>query len=561
MLIDASSDSEVGQARGVTRWRSSDTHLIGWRGNLFVEGRAAGEASIAWLQDRLRDGAGPEILQRLDGIYGLFILDRERRSWDIAVDNSGLYRLFYRDGRVATSLLELVRASGPSSPDTAAIVEFIMHGGNLGAHTPVKEIRKLRRDQVLRLTAGAGPGMELLKKPVAVPGIGADAPSPEEEDALVESYFASLASAIAARKISVDLTGGFDTRVIACLLDRRGLPFECALSGMPQSVEHRTAMRVAEAMGRPLHYQIHDIATLEADLPQVFLAGDGLTEIPRLHRDRQLCLARQARGIEIMLHGGGGGFFQDHYVVQDFPRYASPNANIARYYRLRLAPVPLPAGQLTPAAGETMQTVQKETIDRFEHCREATNNRTYERIAYEYRAPEFYGATFTNYINIGMDVEAPFLNHRLIGVAMRMSPWRRLLMGWHRRVISRHCPKLAGLRTADGYTASDRPGQILKELGVYATVQASRVGRKLGERHLGRSLFHKVGELEADAPGYRDGLRNSALLAAAVERLKAEGILASDLEPRALRNIHVGRVITMGTLLRYMDGTDIGDEA
>ena len=558
MLIDAFTDIEVSRTDRVTRWRLSDTHLIGWRGNPFVRGEAAGEASIAWLQARLRAGAGAELFQELDGIYGLFILDRCQRSWDIVVDNSGLYRLFYRDGRVGTSFLELIRAAGSSTPDDAALVEFVMHGGNFGAHTPVKEIRKLRRDQILRLTAEPAPRMALLDKPVAVPGIGPDAPSPDEEDALVERYFDAMAAAIAARAVSVDLTGGFDTRAIACLLDRRGLPFECALSGMPETVEHRTALRVAETMGRPFHYHIHDIGQLEADLPRVFLTGDGLTEIPRLHRDTQLCLARQARGIEIMLHGGGGGFFQDHYVVQDFPRYAAPKANVARYYRLRIAPIPLPAAQLTPAGARTLQAVRDAVIARFEQCREATNNRTYERIAYEYRAPEFYGATFTNYINMGMDVEAPFLNHRMIGVAMRMSPWRRLFMGWHRRIISRSCPKLAALRTADGYTASDRRGQILKELGGYALVQASRVGRKLGERYLGKSLFHQVGELEADAPGYRDRLRNSALFAAALERLKAQGLIEPGLQPQMVRNIHVGRMITMGTLLRYLDGADIG---
>lgn len=548
MFITAATDPESLMVDDITRWQSTATHLIGWRGNLFFPGKAAGEPSIGHLLERLEQGAGSEVFQDIDGIYGLFLFDRAAREWTIVCDNSGLYRIFYSSGGLSTSFLELLRESDddPIDIDDAAVVEFIMHGGNFGPQTPLQGITKLRRAEVLTLGTTPQSTCRITAKPLR----NSDE---SEDDAAVEHYFDHLVQAMAERQISVDLTGGFDTRLIACLLDQRHVPFECALSGVPNSEEHRRALQVAEVMGREFHFHVHDIARLESDLSGVFTAGDGLTEIPRLHRDRQLCLSRQQRGIEIMLHGGGGGFFQDHYFVQDFPRYGSRHANVARYYHLRIAPIPLPEDQLTPAAAALMHEVRDGLLAKFEQCREPTNNRTYERIAYEYRTPEFYGATFTNYINMGMDVEAPFLNTRMIALAMRLSPWRRVFMRWHREVISHNCPKLAALRTVDGYTASNRPARLLAELGTYAFVQASRVGRKLGERHLGRSLFHKVGELEADAPGYRERLRSSSMLAAAVERLKTQGILRNDLQPEQIRNVHVGRVITMGTLLRHVD--------
>jgi asparagine synthetase B (glutamine-hydrolysing) len=548
MFITAATAPESLMVDDITRWQSTATHLIGWRGNLFFPGKTAGEPSIVHLLERLGRGAGTEVFQDIDGIYGLFLFDRAAREWTVACDNSGLYRIFYSRGGLSTSFLELLREAGedPLAIDDAAVLEFLMHGGNFGPQTPLQGIRKLRRDEVLKLGTSPRSTCRIIAKPLRDD-------DGSEDDTAVERYFDHLAQAMTERRISVDLTGGFDTRLIACLLDQRHVPFECALSGVPDSEEHRRALQVAEVMGREFHFHVHDIAGLESDLPAVFAAGDGLTEIPRLHRDRQLCLSRQQRGIEIMLHGGGGGFFQDHYVVQDFPRYGSPHANVTRYYHLRIAPIPLPEDQLTPAAATLRHEVRDGLLAKFERCREPTNNQTYERIAYEYRTPEFYGATFTNYINIGMDVEAPFLNARLIALAMRLPPWRRVFMRWHREVISRNCPRLAALRTVDGYTASSRPTRLLAELGTYAVVQASRVGRKLGERYLGRSLFHKVGELEADAPGYRERLRGSAMLAAAVERLKTQGILRNDLQPDQLRNVHVGRVITMGTLLRHVD--------
>lgn len=40
--------------------------------------------------------------------------------------------------------------------------------------------------------------------------------------------------------------------------------------------------------------------------------------------------------------------------------------------------------------------------------------------------------------------------------------------------------------------------------------------------------------------------------------LKTQGLIEPGLQPQMVRNIHVGRMITMGTLLRYLDGADIG---
>lgn len=365
--------------------------------------------------------------------------------------------------------------------------------------------------------------------------------------------------ALTGRKVSVDVTGGFDSRVIACLLNQRRQPFDCALAGVVGSNEQATALAVAASLGRELTYHAHDIATLEADLPQVFLDGDGLTEIPRLHRDRQLCLRRLAQGTEVMVHGGGGEFFRDNFFIQDFPFYGVPKADIERFYRLRIIPVGLPDAQLTPRALALREAVFAATKERFEHCRAATNNETYEQIYRDFRAPELFGTSFSNYLHLGMQVAAPFLEHRMIRLAMRMPPWSRFFTLWHRRILTENCPALAALPTADGYTAISHKRRLVAELGTFARVQAGRIGRKLTERYLGKSLFHKVGELEADAPGYRDGLRRSKLLAMAVDRLQKHDILRPGLTIDELRNVHVGRIITMGTLLRFLDGETIAE--
>ena len=73
----------------------------------------------------------------------------------------------------------------------------------------------------------------------------------------VERFFQELASSLAGLNVSVDLTGGSDTRLVAALL-ARSLPFECAVSGTADSSDVEIAGEVARALGRPLHVTIHD---------------------------------------------------------------------------------------------------------------------------------------------------------------------------------------------------------------------------------------------------------------------------------------------------------------
>ena len=550
MLITAATAAADPQDDSVLRWRADSRYAIAWKGNVFLPGLTAGEATIDHLLSSLASRSLEQIYPALVGVFGLFVYDKSTARWTVLGDHSGLYRIFYTTDTVATSFLELARQlDATHGIDARAIVEFIVTGSNLGNHTPMRRIKKLRRDQVLVVDRRQTPPVRVeAKAPVPHETLGED---------YVPTYFDNLARAIADRRVSVDLTGGFDTRLIACMLSRRDLPFDCGLAGVRDSTETRTASRVAQTLGRQLYFHEHDITRLDDDLSATFLCGDGLTEIPRLHRDRQLCLSRLARGTDIMVHGGGGSFFKDHYVIQDFPRYGIAKSNIERYYRLRIAPVSLLPGQLTPAATLLQQEVEHAILQQYRARLQATNNLTYDVLAYEFKTPEFYGATVTNYINMGMDVETPYIDYRMVQVAMRMSPWRRFFAGWHRRMTTAACPALAELPTAEGYTASARPARVALELGTFARVFASRVARKLSERYVGRALFYKVGELDADASGFREALRRSAMFRAAVARLQEQDILTGDLSLDKIRNSHVGRIMTMGTLLRYLDGVDL----
>jgi asparagine synthetase B (glutamine-hydrolysing) len=552
LLQGATRPDDVREDEPGLRWWRGERFVVGWKGHLYLPGRAAGAASAEAVAAALARGEdlAADVAPRLAGVFGLFVADRERGGWRVAVDNAGQYKV-YADGRgVATSLLGLVRARGrlrPGDLDRAALVEYLAHGAVFAPRTFVAGVAKLRAGEVLDLPADGSAPRRLAKALPERPAEGADE--------AVRRHFAELARSLEGLPLSVDATGGFDSRLVVCLLDREGVPFELATSGHAGTPEVEIAREIARLTGRPFHLAGHDLGALDAALAETFEAGGGVTDLRRFHRDLQNARARLARGVRVIAHGGGGEFYRDHTFVQDFPRYGSPRVNLGRYYDLRMSPVPLPPGCLGAEGRELLAGLRAATLARFEELRAATNNETYDRIYFHLRSPEHFGQHYANYVNMGLDVAAPLLDRANALAAIALPPWRRFFYGWHRRMITRARPDLARLPTADGFSASSEPARMAADAGAFAATQLRRLGKKASQRLAGKSRFHNVGAFAADVPGFTARLRASPHFADALERLAAAGVLGPPgVAAEALRDIHVGRVLTLGLFLREVEG-------
>jgi hypothetical protein len=543
-VIDASARPETLGGSSFRWWRGEHV-TIGWKGHLYLPGRPAGSASVSALGAALETGDLAVHAPKLHGIYALLVHDSRRGGWQVAVDNGGMYKVFHDETKLATSFLGLLRARGAtvSAALPERLVEYIAHGAVYGRGTVVAGIEKLRGDEVLELSPASGKRIRT-KAPMTSMGSATD---------VVVRHFADLAPSLAGRRLSVDITGGFDTRLIACLLDQHHLEFELAISGRSEAEDVQIARRIATILKRPFWVTPHDVSRLDEELATLFRAGDGLIDLRRFHRDWQNASARLGRGVEVMSHGGGGAHFKDFFCYQDFPFYGSTNVNFERYYDLRIAPVGVPLSYFTHAAAELAEQVRTRTLESFAGYRALTNNESYDRVAYYLRAPEFYGQCFSNYINMGLDVVAPFLDYACAHAGMGSSPWARFFNGWHRRLTTRYCGELAALPTTEGYNASSSLRDLVPNFVGFAGTQLRRGAKKASQRVLGRALFLDMGAATVDVEGFPDLLRGTGTFARALDRLKARGILAPELVPEQVRDIHVGRVLTAGMLLDYLE--------
>jgi hypothetical protein len=546
MLIDASSRPEALAETGL-RWRAGARFAVGWKGHLYVSGITAGQESADCLITRLEAGEHLDrLIGDLCGVFGLFVHDLARGGWQIATDNAGLYKIFWDERGAATSLLELTRARGTRAAQLlpAALIEFLAHGAVYGPGTFIAGVRKLRWDEMLEVPAAGGPPRLLTKR--------LEEPSGDDGDSVVAS-FAPLARSLAGLKVSADITGGFDTRLITCLLYQAGAEFDLALAGRADSADVRIATTIARMLERPLFVTPHDLSRVEEELPQVFRDGDGQVDCCTFHRLRQHCLARLGRGVQVMTHGAGGAHFKDFFSAQDFPRYGSAVVNFERFYDLRVAPIRIPRHYLTEQGATLLAQVRPRALAQFAELEAATNSQSYDRAHYFLRASEVDGRPYSSYINLGLDVAAPLLDWRNVRIAIKLSPWRRFLNGWHRRVLTAHCPKLAALRTTEGVSASSELRHLLPDIIGYVGMNGSRVAKKVSERLRGKPVLVRLGAVTVNEPGLLPAIRASDAFATALDALKDAGLFAPDLRCNDILGRHVGRVLTIGLLLRHIE--------
>src|SRR5207245_6966712 len=118
-----------------------------------------------------------------------------------------------------------------------------------------------------------------------------------------------LAESACAERVSVDLTGGIDSRLLAVVLNYFGLRFEVAASGVPGNSDVQIARAVAEALGKDFHLTTHDAAG--SDWNELFVISDGLFDLGKTGRPIQLQKDRVKRGITLALSGAGGELYKD----------------------------------------------------------------------------------------------------------------------------------------------------------------------------------------------------------------------------------------------------------
>ena len=535
MLISA---GKITREAGETNVLSTAEYDIYWRGLVYRKGLRCGKASLGELA-KARETEIPRAAAQLKGTYFIAMRSKQSGNYYAFVDPGGLYRAYYSTRAVGTAFLEMSRLETCRVEDIEpeALVELVHFGCIYENRTFFRQIHKIDGFSVICSKASAP--TEVLPKPVADISERPMLPF----DALVQEF----AAAVKDEKVSVDIDGGIDSRLMAAALCYHGLAFEMASSGRPGTLEMKTAARVAQVLGRSFHPTYH--AAERADWDELFLLADGMFDVTRISRPTQLQKERKERGITLSVSETGGELYRDCWWSQDFPFYSADEPRLERLYARKIAPEPLAHHLLADRYFLVSEWYRENILEHLWQYAVPGNTKTYDRVHYYFRLRAQAGQVVTG-SPPELKVAMPCLDAEAVRIAYNLSRLERFFNRFHRRKITQYSRKASRLPTTDGgMRAGSGALMVSMDLACYLVDRCKRAARKASGQMLRRTGRRR----SADDLRMREELIRTMENQKITQVLADHRVLRCALSPRELPPRYVGPVFVLGRFFGELD--------
>jgi hypothetical protein len=422
---------------------------------------------------------------RYEGTFALAAWDALRRRGVALNDQTSQLNFYYCEDAgfvyAATSALALARALGRGL-DPASAREFLARGALVTPSAMFGGLRRLNVGERLDIDGGRATLARHWYYPPDPAKWSFDRAA--EEAAGVSADRIARYAAAGGRPV-MDLTSGYDSRLLASAADHAGLHPTVTVNGVPGDEEVRIARRVAEAAGWPIRFfDRREVSTRIIDAEarrHLQWRVDGNLVFTAVYHN---WLTRPLLAEEFRMHtaGVGGEFIRYHPWGQEFfgigRRRPAKIDSILKYRMLQGAPPPRDLfdddwyaqfyrelhARVEQLCGELPGSLTTQQLDAV-HVWKQTGH------------PSLYLSALFNWL----PATVPSMGSGFVSVGM-MTPWRyRVTVRLTRRVIEMLCPAAAEVVTRYGGTA----GPVrLSNIHLHASQPFKRLG------HLAQKLDH-----------------------------------------------------------------------
>lgn len=300
-----------------------------------------------------------------------------------------------------------------------------------------------------------------------------------------EEYFTSLAFAIQNEKVSLSLTGGYDSRTLFANLYKR-IPLKIFISASSDDdLEPSIGRKIADIAGLP--YTIYK--TEKPELSEKFMLdqiedqdGDclqGMESVSRINGFRHKLMNE---GYTLQISGDGGVLHKDWEWMQDLPFYHKKHTDIKRFYHQRIA-FECDSKFLGPSLAGIYKTQEQRFIEQMKPYVKSINTQSYDSLYYDVSTvrSSLYNVKRNGYVSY-----APMTELETVKYSYHLPRRTRFFYNFLRKLTTDANPKIARIPTDHLTTASSEVRYIIRDL----FFQICDYGRK-AIRMLGRKLFHK----------------------------------------------------------------------
>lgn len=513
---------------------------IYWKGFFYADGYALGKESVLYIGELVSQSKAIDF----DSLKGHFVLGIEyndgKKVW--FSDNSGIYRLYKRGEDISDSFLQLARKAGNASFrwNTNQLIEFAHWGFVYGSETLVEGVGRISSKSFLSYD---GEQWQVKSKQLQ----DFEQPNPNFD---LESYFQELQQKLSKTKLSLDITGGLDSRYLLCWFKNTS-SLELCVSGYGESIDQKIATQVAEVASIQLHnvqHHTNDFST--TTLEDIVADSDGLLNVMVFHRLNQYYKARKERGVELAMQGGGGEIFGDHWWLQDFPFYTKVKFSIASFARLRLFSNTLNHAIFSADYRVNSENLFARKMEQLEHLRGKNNTQTWDKIAYYFKHHNAASAVMRFYAK-NVNVYAPYLEREVHRFGYHMPRKKRMFDQLQIKHLQKYFRSVCSIPTTRGPHLNYNPSNFIQAIFFVFTNRIQRLVMKMNEV-LFKATYDRN---KLDNPDLSAKLRNSTLAIEAFVFWQKEGVINADLTLEDLNDQYLSNWVSLFLIQKNIHST------
>ncbi len=364
-----------------------------------------------------------------------------------------------RTGKIYDSFFEAARDCEVSFVDVnqTAIADYLIHGYYYRLETPLKHITKRfeNKDYVIPQEHS-----ELTYTNI---------------DSAVDYFidtFGIIADKIKEKSISVDITGGTDSRLVIALLKYHKVPFEGFYSLISGD---ENELKIVKKISTHLNSKLYTLLPgQDHNLQELVRLSDGLIDINSIKSLVGALKIRKRKGFDLTITGVAGELYKDFWWQQDFPFYGLKKSNLDRLVKSRMYPVYIPDDLFIDGYINYSNRIEK-LVDTLDNYTLDDNTSTYDNIYLNFRIKEQI-SLFNQISDNFTPSYSPLLENKFLSVSAQLPPSIRWLNQFHRKVISKIDPVLASFPTTEGgMTLSNRTFDCLSDLSKYTLTKSGKV--------------------------------------------------------------------------------------
>ncbi|SOC38598.1 asparagine synthase-related protein [Ureibacillus acetophenoni] len=508
-----------------------------YSGIIWMRGKKAGKETVEHLS-KIYEVQNKIPFIEIFGSFCLVILHPNGRIV-LFTDNSNMRTFYIGKKLIGTNYLEVIKEKTKVDFNLDALCEFFTLGDTYFGKTLLNDIRLTESTKYYICDDGG-----LLIKDKGIGDIDEDTSIKD-----VNEFFKEMAYSLSDLKVTMSLTGGYDSRLIfACINDY--LTVKPFISG--DNEKHKDiiySQKVAEAVGRKIEIlRIKKPEISDDFILSLFYFSQGI--VPFLKdgfvRMNSFIIDRSNKGYECYITGDGGDVHKDWDWTLDLPFYNRKSTNIPRYYDHRIQNT----SNVIPF-GDSLESLHKQLrekmINEFSKFSKAINTQSYDSFGFNIYGDE-------NKIDYGtlsdiIPSYAPLWELELVRYSYHLPRRKRFFNFSMREITTKASKKIARVPTFYGTTASSETPYLIRDTFMQIVEYFKRACRMLGRKFLNKNLFVENKETWS----IENDLRKLSITTEAIEYCIEKGFIKKGTLQEDLSFELLGRIIHVYLLAIYIE--------